>query len=199
MCGDGAEGTSAKASAVDVDGELDHVEGGYALAFVFGVGLARVGQVEGGVNLGGGHRGVGGIDYYVVFTIFDFRFSIFDFRLTIYDFCAYLLQDAVGVHHVGLLLDVAEVLGLGALVAEALLVAVEDDVVGGRGDVVGQVDGLRQVADGVEGYAVGETGGQLDHGLLRPHVVAPVGAVGVLGAQAACGGVLVDHGVHAAG
>ena len=38
-----------------------------------------------------------------------------------------------------------------------------------------------------------------DGGVLRPFVVASVGAVGVLGAEAAGGGVLIDHGVHGAG
>ncbi len=36
-------------------------------------------------------------------------------------------------------------------------------------------------------------------GVLRPLVVASVGTVGVLGAEPACGGVLIDHGVHGAG
>ena len=44
--GDGAEGATAETSAVDVDGVLDHVVGGDALALVFGVGQACVGQVE---------------------------------------------------------------------------------------------------------------------------------------------------------
>lgn len=43
MGGDGAECTSAEASAVDVDRVLDHVVGGDALALVLGMGQARVG------------------------------------------------------------------------------------------------------------------------------------------------------------
>jgi len=82
---------------MNVDGELDHVVGRYALALILRMGLAGVGQVEGGVELLGGHRRVGWVDNYKV--------------------VAHSLEDAVGMHHVGLLLDVAEVLGLGPLVA----------------------------------------------------------------------------------
>ena len=62
MGGDGAEGTAAKASAVDVDGVLDHIVGGDALALVLGMGLAGVGQVEGGVEFLCGHRGIWRVD-----------------------------------------------------------------------------------------------------------------------------------------
>ena len=127
---DGAEGTAAEASSVDVDGVLDHVVSGYALTPVLGMGLAGVGQVEGGVELGGGHRGVWGIDHNEGCTIYGF---------TIY----YLLQEPTGVHHVRLLLDVAEVLGLCAFVAQAFLVAVQHDVARHRFVAVGQVGGLR--------------------------------------------------------
>ena len=37
-----------------------------------------------------------------------------------------------------------------------------------------------------------------DGGVFRTHVVTSVGAVGILGAQAAVGGVFVHHRVHAA-
>ena len=47
---------------MDVDGELNHLVGRNALALVFGMGQAGVGQVEGGVNLGGGHGGIRRID-----------------------------------------------------------------------------------------------------------------------------------------
>ena len=131
MGGDGAEGAAAEAASVDVDRELDHVVGGDALAPVLGVGLARVGQVEGGVELLGGHRGIGRVDYHSRGTGAAFEG----------------LYESLGVHHVRLLLDVAEVLGLCPFVAQTLFVAVEDDVVGGGGDVVGEVDGL---GDGFE-------------------------------------------------
>ena len=62
MGGDGAEGTAAETAAMDVDGVLDHVVGGDALALVLGMGLARVRQVERGVDLLSGHRRVRRVD-----------------------------------------------------------------------------------------------------------------------------------------
>ena len=50
---DGAEGAAAKASAMDVDGELNHVEGWDALALVFRVRQSCVGQVVGSIELFG--------------------------------------------------------------------------------------------------------------------------------------------------
>ncbi len=64
MCGDGAECTTAKASPMDIDGELNHVICRYALSFVFGVRKACIGQVERTVNFFLTHRGVWRIDYY---------------------------------------------------------------------------------------------------------------------------------------
>ena len=122
---DGAEGAAAEASAVDVDAELDHLVGRDALALVFGVRHAGVGQVERGINLRSGHRRIGRIDNDKV--------------------VAHCLYDAGGVHHIRLFLDVAEVLGLGALVAQALFVAVQHDVGGERREVRGEVDGLWNV------------------------------------------------------
>ena len=43
-----------------------------------------------------------------------------------------------------------------------------------------------------------ENTGVDDSGILRPHVMAAVGRVGILGAQSTCSSVLVDHRVHAA-
>ena len=164
------------------------------------------------------------------------------------------------MHHVGLFLDVAVVLGLGALVAKAFFVTVQHDVVLAWGDIVSKVDGLGDVVGDVDGgtIAFGEVAGQFegrllahavgdhvgarvdedtgaqavlpvvvvgdapqggldasqndgdvrvelfqnlgvdDGGVLRPQVVAPIRAVGILKAQPSCGGVLVDHRVHAA-
>ena len=62
MGGDGAEGTAAETAAMDVDGVLDHVVGGDALALVLGMGLSRVRQVERGVDLLSGHRRVRRVD-----------------------------------------------------------------------------------------------------------------------------------------
>ena len=66
MCRDGAEGTAAETAAMDVHRELYHLVCRYALALVLGVRQARVGQVEGGVELLGGHGRVGRIDHYGV-------------------------------------------------------------------------------------------------------------------------------------
>ena len=62
---DGAEGASSEASAMDIDGELYHVEGGDALVLIFGVGQTGVGEVEGAVELGRCHGRIGGIDHHV--------------------------------------------------------------------------------------------------------------------------------------
>ena len=59
----GAERTSAEASPVHVDRELDHLVGWDGLALVFGVGQTGVGQVERGIHLLGGHGRVGRIGY----------------------------------------------------------------------------------------------------------------------------------------
>ena len=132
MGGDGAEGTASETAAMDVDAELDHLVGWDALALVFRMGLTGVGKVEGGVELCGGHRGEGRID--------DGRPA------------TYFLQEALGVEHIRLLLDVAEVLCLGTFVTETFLVAVEHDIVGSDAarDVFlpGEIDGLR---DGFNG------------------------------------------------
>ena len=110
MGGDGAEGASAEASAVEAHGELDHLVGWDALALVLGVGQTRVGQVEGAVELVLSEWLVGGIDHG--------------------EKGLGLLYDGPRLIFVRFLLDVAEVLGLGTLVAETFLVAVEHDVVG---------------------------------------------------------------------
>ena len=132
---DGAEGAAAKASAMDVDAVLDHVVGGYALPLVFQMRLAGVRQVERGIELLSSHRRVGWIDD--------------DSPV------ADLLEQSAGMHHVRLLFDVAEVLGLGTLVAQTLFMAVEYDV-GVRGlDVLCEIDRLGQVGDGSDGGTIG--------------------------------------------
>ena len=174
MGGDGAEGASAETAAMDVDAELNHVVGGNALTLVLGVRLTGVGQVERGIELLGSHRRVGGIDDNVA--------------------VGNTLKDALGVHHVRLLLDVTEVLSLCPLVAQTLFVAVQHDVVGGGNNVVGQVDALRHVAYVADGLALAEPARQFDGGLFahtvgehigprvdedaRPQAVLPVVVVG---------------------
>ena len=112
MSGDGAEGAAAETPAMDVHAMLDHVVGRDALALVFGMGLTGIGQVEGGIEFFRRHWRVGWVDDDV---------STID-----------TLNQPLCVHHVRLLLDMAEVLGLRALVLQALLVAVQYDV--GVGD-----------------------------------------------------------------
>ena len=62
------------------------------------------------------------------------------------------LNEPLGVDHVRLFLDMAEVLGLRALVSKTLLVAVEHDIVGSDAAknvfLPGEIDGLR---DGFNG------------------------------------------------
>ena len=92
MGGDGAEGTATEAPTMDVHGVTDHVVGGDALAFVFRMRLTGVGQVVGSIDLLSGHRGIGRIDH---------DEASID-----------LLQQALGMHHIRLLLDVSEILCL---------------------------------------------------------------------------------------
>ena len=92
MGGDGAEGTATKAPTMDVYRVTDHVVGGDALAFVFRMRLTGVGQVVRSINFLSGHRGIGRIDH---------DEASID-----------LLQQALGMHHIRLLLDVSEVLCL---------------------------------------------------------------------------------------
>ena len=105
---DGAERTTAKTAAMDVDGELNHLVGGNALALVFWMRIARIGQVERSVQLFRSHRRIGRVDHHVA--------SIDT------------LQQALGMHHIRLFLNMAEVLCLCALVLQTLLMAVEYDV-----------------------------------------------------------------------
>ena len=87
---------------MDVYGELDHLVSGNALTLVLGMWLACVRQIERCVELLGCHGWVRWIDNHIT--------SI------------HTLQQALGVHHVRLLLDVLEVLGLGLFVFHAFLV-----------------------------------------------------------------------------
>jgi len=129
MCRDGAEGASPETSSVDVDRVFDHVVGRYALALVFWMWLTRIGQIKGGIEFLGSHRRVGGIDDNIL--------------------VADGLQEALGVDHVRLFLDVTEILCLGAFVAQALFVAVEHDVVWSNTSwdvgLLRQIDGLWDV------------------------------------------------------
>ena len=96
---------------MNVHRELNHLVGRYGLAAILGVGESRVGEVEGRIELGGRHRGVGRIHHDILL--------------------ADALQQSVGMHHVRLLFDVSEVFGLRPLVAQTFFVAVQHDVVVG--------------------------------------------------------------------
>ena len=105
---DGAEGTSPETSAMEVDGELNHIEGRDALAFVFGMRQTGIGQVERHIQLALRHRRVGRIHHHGA--------------------VASVLQDACSLVLVRFFLDEAEVLGFLLLVAQAGFVRVEHDV-----------------------------------------------------------------------
>ncbi len=156
---DGAEGASAETSAVDIDRMLDHVVGRNALAFVFRVGQTGVGQVEGGIDFLGRHGRIGRID--------DDKTAV--------DF----LQQATGLHLVGLLFDVPEVLGLRLLVAQAFFVRMQHDVGGlyaaGYVFPFRQIDRLRNVAHLADAHARFECPTQLDDGLFTHAVDDHVG------------------------
>ena len=125
MGGDGTECTTAETAAMDVDGVLDHVVGRDALAFVFGMGQACVGQVERMVQLLGGEGRIGWID---------------DNRLP-----PYRLQDARSGIFVALFLDVAEVGGLLLLVSQTFFMGVKGDVTFRRGELTGEIGCLRHI------------------------------------------------------
>ena len=89
---DGTESTTAKTATMDVDTKLNHVEGGDALTLVFGVWQSRVRQVERCIELLRGHRRIGRIYNDVA--------------------SPKTLNQTLGVHHVRLFFDMAEVLSL---------------------------------------------------------------------------------------
>ena len=70
MGGDGAEGTTAKTTSMDVDGELDHIVGRNALVLIFNMRYARVRQVERSIQLLGSHGRIGRIDHNIIVTHF---------------------------------------------------------------------------------------------------------------------------------
>ena len=116
-----------------VDRELDHLEGGNHLSLVFRVRQTRIRQVERGVDLLLRHGREWRVD---------------DDRAV-----AHPLQQPRGVVLVRLLLDVAEILRLLQLVAQALLVREEQDIVRLGFHRPGHVDRLADVADLMERLA----------------------------------------------
>ena len=120
------------------DAELDHLVGGDAFALVFRVRKASVRQVETAVQLFGSERRVRRIDDDVAPS------------------CS--LQKSLSVHFVALFLDVSEVLGVKLGLLQAILVAVEHDVV-----LLDASGYLFLLAD--EGNLVGHLGHHLAHHL----------------------------------
>ena len=108
---DGAESASAEAATVQIHRELYHIESRNALAFILRMRQTRVRKVERAVELFGRHRRIRRIDNGIMIIN--------------------SLQQTLGVHLVRFFFDVTEVVGLGFLVAQAFLMTVKNDVVGG--------------------------------------------------------------------
>ena len=89
---DGTKRTTAKTATMDVDGVLDHLIGGNALVLVLGMGQTRIWQVERSIQFLCVHRRVGWIDNDIAAT--------------------HLLNQSMRMHHIGLFLNMAEVLCL---------------------------------------------------------------------------------------
>ena len=152
---DGAESAAAEASAMDVHTVLDHVVGRNALALVFRMRLTGVGQVEGRVKFFSGHRRIWRINDHIAI--------------------ANGLEQAFGMHHVRLLLYMPEVLGLGAFVAQTLLMVVKHNVFVGGLDACGEIDGLREVSDVADGLSLAESASEFDRRFLAHAIGNHVG------------------------
>ena len=159
MGGDGAEGTATETTAVDVDGVLDHLEGGYGASFlVFGMRESQVGQVEGGVDLVGGHRGFGWIDDHVEVAV--------------------PLQEGGALDLVAFLFDDMVVLGLAAFAFKTLLERVKLDGLGSRaegGNIAGSIGHLRKEVAGFNAFPLIEKAGYFQRGPLPHAIVEQVG------------------------
>ena len=108
MSRDGTESTSAKASPVDVDRELDHFIGRNPLVFVFRMRKTGVRQVERHVQLSLRHGRIRRIGYHRLLS--------------------YLLKDAGCCIAVGFFLDMPEVLCLFSLILQAFFMRIECQV-----------------------------------------------------------------------
>ena len=104
----GAESTTSKTSSMQTDRELNHFVGRNTLPFVFRMGQPGIRQVKRSIQLFCRHGRIGGIDHHI--------------------FPIHTLYQSLGVHHIRLFLHIPEILGLGALVAQAFLVTVQHDV-----------------------------------------------------------------------
>ena len=96
--------------------ELNHLVGGDAFALVLGVRQARVGQVEASVEFLRRERRVGRIDHH-------------PHAFATHTLSTYHLQESLSMNLVALLLDVSEILGMKLRLSQAILEAVQHDVV----------------------------------------------------------------------
>ena len=139
---------------MDVNRELNHIVSRNALTLILGVWLTCVRQIERCVKLLGSHRRVRWIDNHKP--------------------AFYALQQALGMHHIGLLLDVLKVFGLSLFILHALLVRMEYNVAIGNAakDVflTREINGLRQVTDITNALASSQSTCQFD-GYFLAHAV----------------------------
>ena len=147
---DGAEGASTETAPVDIHRVFDHLVGWDSFVFVFGVWQPCVGEVEGRVEVFGGHGWVGWIHHGIL--------------------SVHLLQQPLCVNLVRLLLDVSEILCLCLFVLQALFVRMQHQVVVAdttRDTVLGcEVDSLRYVVYIVDIFSLSQPLGQSDDGFL---------------------------------
>ena len=109
MCRNGTERATAEAATMQVHRELDHLVCRNGLALVLRMRQTGIRQVEGGIQLFGGHQREWWIHHHIL--------------------AVGLLNHALGMHLVGFFLQMAHVFRLSLLVMQALLVAMQDDVI----------------------------------------------------------------------
>ena len=108
---DCTEGATTKASTMHVDRELNHIVSRNALALIFRVRQTGVGQVERMVEFFGCHRRIRRINNGIL--------------------AVNLLKQALGMHLVRFLLNMTEIVGLGLLIMQTLLMTVQNNVIRG--------------------------------------------------------------------
>ena len=131
---------------MDIDRMANHLVGWNTLPLIFNMRYARVRQVVAGIQLSSCHWGIGRIDHNKPVS--------------------HLLDEPMGMYHIRLFLDMAEILCLRALVLQTLLIAVEHDVVRFWSIAFGDVDSLGDVVHFADGETVSSPPRQLQNGLL---------------------------------
>ena len=155
MGGDGAEGTTPKASPVEGDGMAYHVVGRNGFALVAGVGQACERKVVDSIQFGSREGRVGGIDNH--FLVPDG------------------LHEAGSFEGIRLFFDAAEVGSVFLFVGEAFLVGMEAErlplfVAGDRLFLAPEDDGLRDIGEVAEGDAFAQEAADFREGLF-PHAI----------------------------